>query len=106
MSKFNLKLVAVALVSILVGWAIAGLIGNQSASLGGSTSDNWSVGGNLSVTGTSSFLDDLTINDSGATSTLNFLTTSCIEMVATNGSTTAFVATSSTSGLVRVTSCD
>ena len=50
MSKI-LKLITVAIVTFLVGIAVAGLVGNNQSTLGGSTSDNWGVGGDLTVTG-------------------------------------------------------
>lgn len=114
-----LKLIAVAIVAILIGFSIATLVGdNQPANIGGSTSDSWSVGGNLTVDGTSTLTgavttsgdltgDDFVSSKSTGTSTLDLLgAVSCIEMVAANGSTTAFYATTSSSGLVQIDSCN
>lgn len=110
MSKDLLKLIVIVLIAATIGGIVGGLVGNQpvvEAPVGGSTADNWNVGGNLSVTGTSAFSSDLTVNQSGATSTLNLTgSRGCILLTASNGSTTAFIATSSVSGLVRVASCE
>ena len=51
----------------IVALLLVGLVtlnGSNEGTLGGSTSDNWSVGGNLSVSGTSTF------DNSSATTTL------------------------------------
>lgn len=51
-----LKIAVVTLIGGLLGGYISGLVdNNQSGTLGGSTSDDWNVGGNLAVTGTSAF---------------------------------------------------
>lgn len=83
------------------GLLVVGLVGgNEPASLGGSTDDNWNVGGNLSVTGTSvltgatTFTGDMTLNggngaleittSNSATSTVDV---GCIETTATSTAT-------------------
>lgn len=59
----NTGLIVLVAILVLVG-------GNQSApSLGGSTSDSWSVGGNLSITGTSALTGGVTVGSSGTAST-------------------------------------
>lgn len=67
MSKEILKLIVIVLLASVIGGVVAGLVGNQPASnpFGGSTSDNWNVGGNLTVAGTSSLTGNLSLT--GAT---------------------------------------
>ncbi len=82
-TKFFSALLAIVLVASLIGGAIAGLVGgNQSSILGGSTSDSWSVGGDLSITGASTFTGAITAAAltlsgafTGATTTVENLTT-------------------------------
>lgn len=68
---------AVAVAALIIG-SVALVGGNQSVPqpvFGGSTSDNWSVGGNLSVTGTSVFTGRLTTDGGILRSSTNSTTT-------------------------------
>jgi hypothetical protein len=88
-------IVASVLLSVLV---VTALVGNQSdGTLGRSgTAFPYGISSGRTISST----------QATGTSTLDLLgARSCIEMVASNGSTTAFYATSSTSGLVQLASC-
>ena len=119
--KNILQIAAVVLVASVIGGVVAGLVGNQSATLGASgtrfpngiSADSTSPsagevrGTTLVTTGAITFGGDISSTEATGTSTLDLLgARSCIEMVASNGSTTAFYATSSTSGLVQISSCN
>jgi len=71
----NTLLIIAVLILVLVG-------GNQSAPLGGSTSDSWSVGGALTVTGASTLTGDATFSggDGGIVVTTSNSATSSIEV--------------------------
>jgi hypothetical protein len=65
-----IPVVTLIAVAVLVGLALVG--GNQSTPFGGSTADNWNVGGNLTVAGTTAFTGALTLGTYGSSvSTLN-----------------------------------
>ena len=59
--KEYIKIVVVAVVAGLLSGSIVALVGgNKSQPLGGSTADNWDVGGNLTVTGTAAITGAVT----------------------------------------------
>lgn len=103
--KLILTIAIVTLIGGLLGGYISGLVGgNQSGTLGGSTSDSWSVGGNLTVAGDTTLSGgDLTVTTGvSATSTL---TVGEIETYATSSATKIClkfntIATSSQAGYV------
>lgn len=64
-NKFVVGVLVLALLG--VGLSLYGLIQSDS-SLGGSTRDDWSVGGNLAVTGTTSLTGETTLGNCGTAS--------------------------------------
>lgn len=94
------KLVLAVLVISLFGAAMSALNLSKLNVLGGSTSDSWSVGGNLTVTGTSTFTGTTTMT--GALAVNGEARAKLVEL----GSLTTLAATSTATTLTAAQVCD